>query len=172
MYNKLQEKNNVTPFNLLHRTSRYVKILSLTISILIPAFFPSERVHINLNDSNVKLMEYRCISTKLEWTRKSSRVYDILTHGENLSIREEMDTKTRIYTRATKIDEVNIIADFRTPRNTRFMSLKSVMYVHIRPYISGYAFRMWFISLSYLIVHLSCINVPSLLWTARLNLYL
>lgn len=55
-----------------------------------------------------------------------------------------MDTKTRIYTRATKIDEVNIIADFRALRNTRFTSLKSDTYIHRR--ISGYAFRVWFIS--------------------------
>ena len=55
------------------------------------------------------------IQSRTECTGKSSRVYSALTYSENLSIREEMDTKTRIYTRATKIDEVNIIADFQAP---------------------------------------------------------
>lgn len=53
-----------------------------------------------------------------------------------------MDTKThtRIYTRATKIDEVNIITDFRALRNTRFMSLKSDTYIY--RCVSDYAFRL------------------------------
>lgn len=50
-----------------------------------------------------------------------------------------MDTKTRIYTRA-KIDEVNIITDFRAPRNTRFMSLKSDTYIY--RCVSDYVFRL------------------------------
>lgn len=119
-------KNKIT---MLRRSIYFIVLLVtlrfyLTISILMSAFFLPDRVY--KSQRFVKLMEYGCTSTKSEWTRKSSRVYGILTHIENLSIREEMDTKTRIYTRATKIDEVNIIADFRTPRNTRFMSLKSV----------------------------------------------
>lgn len=63
-----------------------------------------------------------------------------------------------MYTRATKIDEVNIIADFRTPRNTRLTSLKSVAYMYRRIYPA----MLVFISLSYLIAHSSRINVPSL----------
>lgn len=84
-------------------------------------------------------MEYGCIGTKCGMNSKVvARIYAILTHNENLSIREEMDTKTRIYTRTTKIDEVNIIADFRAPRYTRFTSLKSDAYIYIAPYIRLY----------------------------------
>jgi len=57
-------------------------------------------------------MEYKCTNTKPYRMNSKvvARIWD--TYSENLNIRERMDTKTRIYTSTTKIDEVNIIADF------------------------------------------------------------
>lgn len=65
---------------------------------------------------------HKVARNELAYTRRSLRTIASAqppTRGTNLSIREEMDTKTRGYiyiyaTHAAKADEVNIIADFRT----------------------------------------------------------
>lgn len=69
-----------------------------------------------------------------------------------------MDTKTRIYAiRATKVDEVNIIANFRAPRNTCFTSLKSAAYIRLRSLSPS----PWFILPSYLIAYSSRIDASA-----------
>jgi len=62
-------------------------------------------------------MEYKCTNTKPYGMNSKvvARIRDTYTqrelNSENSLICEGMDTKTRIYTSTTKIDEVNIIAD-------------------------------------------------------------